>query len=200
MDWSLSTLTWDRWAALIFTAIAAIGGAVTGGVNYARHRREKAQPITNENRRWSLEISPHPQDVWRQASLKRKEDGGSPVRLRSIKIGRPRSSLLTLPQRQTLIGALGREAVDLPSPDVSPAARKLVIERDLAEAERFAFSGSSQRVGLGYSMTAFYVSMPKPSIFSRWYSSRRVKIIVEAEEISSTRRSFRVEVTSQRID
>jgi len=195
----LSTLTWDRWATLIFSAIAATGALVTGLVNLARHHRETAQSTLAENRRWSLEISPQTQGGWREATVIRKEDGGSPVRLRSIKIERPRSSLLALPQRQTLIGALDRGVVNLRIPDLSQTTPKLVIERDLVEAERFAFPGSSGRVGLGYATIAFYVSLPRPSIFSRWQSSRRAKMIIEAEEISSTRRNFRVEVTSQPI-
>jgi hypothetical protein len=185
---------------LILAAIATTGTTITGLVSFSRHRREKGQATADENRRWSLEILPPVENGWHPASLKRRQDGGVPVLLFSIKVEKPRRSLLTVERQVALIGAVTWEELDRRSPDVSQSARRLLIEKDLSEEERFASAGSSSRVGLGYSVTRFFVSAPRPSRFTRWASSRRVTITVEAEEISSARRSIRTKVHSQPID
>jgi len=193
-------VTWDRWATLIFSFVAATAAAATAGVNFSRHRREKAQANGEEMRRWSLELSSESVDNWFPAELKRIVGGGLAVRVATIKIEKPRCSLLAPEERIRMAGLLPYSGTSVRSPNVSQSARKLRLEKNLSEATRFDHSGSLNRVGEGHSIERFYVSAPPAGLFSRWHSSRRVTIIVDAEEISSARRSIRIKVHSQPID
>jgi hypothetical protein len=183
-------MEWDRLATLILSAVAATGTVVTGGVNLARHWRETKQPTKAEANRWSLELATKADDGWRVAALRRKTEGAVGVRLRSIAIKSPSRSV---------IAHVSREQSKASKPDAATAARKIAFEENLRPLTTIAFP-QPRLVETDYSLTSFIVSAPRPSRFNRWHSSRRVTIIVEAEETSSTRRIMRIKVTSQPID
>jgi hypothetical protein len=195
------------WVTLVLAGVGAVAsvvgaaaGVMTWSVHYSRLRAERRQRDDQERDRWSLDVLSGANAGWHAAVLKRSEDSLFSVRLRSVKIDIPAGSLLAPEKRIQMIGYVRREDVDLHSPDLSGVARKLQFEKDLSAESRFVQAGSSERVGLRYSLTRFYVSSPRQTLFSRWHSPRRVTITVEAEEISSQRRSIRTKVISQPID
>jgi hypothetical protein len=180
------------WATLGCAAVGALGAAIAGYVNLAKHFRERNQASANEKRRWSLEIDPRQQGEWRPADLRRSELDAVKVRLLAIRVLSPRTSLIAF--QEFVWGTDGRGE---PKPVLASAARKLLIDQNLKNAWTWV-PGQNSRT-LDYSQFEFYVSMPRSESRLR-KASRRVVITVDAEEISSARRPIRIRVASQPID
>ena len=136
---------------------------------------------------------------WRLALLRRKLGGSVALRLRSIKIKLPRGSIIAFGDRAKAVGALTRGHLSSVAPNMETAARKIVFERDL-KPETGVDLSPIKFFDLDHALTRFLVSAPTPSRWRRAHSSRRVTIIVEAEELSAARRTIRIRVASQPID
>lgn len=187
-------MTWEMWASGI-AAAGAFAGAVIAALNY---RREKNRPVDDENRRWSLGVNPTSGDGWHNATLKRNEAGAPEVRLHSLHLKSPRGSLLALPTVDNRGGNVGYAGSWTPLADKATVTRKLVVDRDLSSVRTWNADYVTTR-SLGFSEFSFFIS-PPPSRILSWQRSRRVTIIVEAEEISSARRRIRTNVSSQIVD
>jgi hypothetical protein len=190
-------MEWDRLATLIFSGVAAAGALIAGYVNVSKHVREVQHSSKEEANRWSLEISKGNDDHWFLANLIRNKDESTSVRLRKIELNLPWSSLLVSGEWSKPIDRKDGQRFPDFVPVIKTAARTLVFDHDLKPA--ISIRGG-HGVKEGYSLIRFFVSPPKLPRWTRSHSSRRVVIIVEAEEISSARRSMRIKVISQPID
>jgi hypothetical protein len=192
-------MEWVQFATLVLAGIGAAGAVATGYVSLARHIREAKQPAKDEASRWSLEMSTDVGGGWRLAMLRRKLGGSVALRLRSIEIKLPRGSTVAFGDRTKAVGAVTRGQLSSFAPNMETAARKIVFERDLRPETGVDLS-PIKFFDLDYALTRFLVSTPPPSRSRRAHSSRRVTIVVEAEEVSAARRTIRIRVTSQPID
>jgi hypothetical protein len=193
-------MTWEQWAKGAAAGITMIAGATGIYTSIARYLRERRRPRLEESRRWSFDVEPSSEECWYKASLKRTEtDVSAPeMRLQALRIKSPRQSLLAAPTKDVRVGAVGYSGSWTPAPEKSAIAKKLVIAHDLKPVRVWNQDHITTR-SLGYSQFDFFVSSPPKSAFW-WQRSRRVTITVDAEEISSGRRSIRIKVHSQVID
>lgn len=191
----MTPVEWDHVLTVAGSAIAGAGVIVNGYIALMRYWRDGSQQALAESARWSLNLIAAPRaEGWLLASLRRQTVGAPAVYLIRVTILAPRGAKLaptawSEKKKRPDGGYNNSELI----PQTAKSARALDYGRDLDPARRVSFHAIEN---LDHAKVSFFVSPPESR---RSAAATRFSVLVEAEEISSARRSIRVKVKTRPI-